>query len=226
RAGGQQVPSACCWRAATARQLETCSNKITNVSRLAGTASSQHSSRVSGCPRSSPAGSQPPRHKCGNQKSCPRDHFAFKIISGAANVVGPSICFDDTVLMSGVRNNIGRGLNIALVNGELAGQEAEPAPRRASRCPWPAGSIRPPSREPEVRLAPEMNDKVRALFTELGSSYASKLGFRDNWVFLGAKGFSAKSPFEGHIQNDDKTNKYDGWPELLELEGCAPRKMD
>ncbi|NXE74248.1 FAM3D protein, partial [Cochlearius cochlearius] len=58
-----------------------------------------------------------PRHKCGNQKSCPQNHFAFKITSGAANVVGPSICFDDTVLMSSVKNNIGRGLNIALVNG-------------------------------------------------------------------------------------------------------------
>ncbi|NXQ28776.1 FAM3D protein, partial [Alaudala cheleensis] len=58
-----------------------------------------------------------PRHKCGNQKSCPQNYFAFKIISGAANVVGPSICFEDLVLMSSVKNNIGRGLNIALVNG-------------------------------------------------------------------------------------------------------------
>ncbi|NXI94157.1 FAM3C protein, partial [Psophia crepitans] len=58
-----------------------------------------------------------PRHQCGNQKSCPQDHFAFKIVSGAANVVGPSICFDGVVLMSSVKNNIGRGLNIALVNG-------------------------------------------------------------------------------------------------------------
>ncbi|XP_067159710.1 protein FAM3D isoform X2 [Apteryx mantelli] len=178
-------------------------------------------------------GSQPPRHKCGNQKSCPRDHFAFKIISGAANVVGPSICFDDTVLMSGVRNNIGRGLNIALVNG-TTGQLL-----KTGTFDMYSGDIK----ELETFLmeikggtvvltatfddpATKMNDKVRALFTELGSSYASKLGFRDNWVFLGAKGFSAKSPFEGHIQNDDKTNKYDGWPELLELEGCAPRKMD
>ncbi|NXT77847.1 FAM3D protein, partial [Zapornia atra] len=58
-----------------------------------------------------------PQHKCGNQKSCPNFHFAFKIISGAANVVGPSICFDNEVLMSSVKNNIGRGLNIAVVNG-------------------------------------------------------------------------------------------------------------
>ncbi|NXA37761.1 FAM3D protein, partial [Eudromia elegans] len=58
-----------------------------------------------------------PQHECGNRKSCPRDHFAFRLISGAANVVGPSICFNDQILMSNVRNNIGRGLNIALVNG-------------------------------------------------------------------------------------------------------------
>lgn len=41
-----------------------------------------------------------------------------------------------------------------------------------------------------------MNDKVRAYFTELGSSHVGKLGFRDNWVFLGAKGLMNKSPFE------------------------------
>ncbi|NWI98412.1 FAM3D protein, partial [Nothocercus nigrocapillus] len=58
-----------------------------------------------------------PRHECGNRKSCPSNHFAFRLISGAANVVGPSICFNDQILMSNVRNNIGRGLNIALVNG-------------------------------------------------------------------------------------------------------------
>ncbi|NXW45157.1 FAM3D protein, partial [Nyctiprogne leucopyga] len=58
-----------------------------------------------------------PQHKCRNKKSCPQNYFAFKIVSGAANVVGPSICFDDVVLLSSVKNNIGRGLNIALVNG-------------------------------------------------------------------------------------------------------------
>uniref|UniRef100_A0A8B9Q528 Family with sequence similarity 3 member D n=1 Tax=Apteryx owenii TaxID=8824 RepID=A0A8B9Q528_APTOW len=183
-------------------------------------------------PRSSPAGSQPPRHKCGNQKSCPRDHFAFKIISGAANVVGPSICFDDTVLMSGVRNNIGRGLNIALVNGELAGQEAEPE-LETFLMEIKGGTVVLTATFDDP--ATKMNDKVRALFTELGSSYASKLGVRlpaPPWRRLRASRRRHRAPGSfprfppQHIQNDDKTNKYDGWPELLELEGCAPRKMD
>ncbi|POI34991.1 hypothetical protein CIB84_001259 [Bambusicola thoracicus] len=66
----------------------------------------------------SPPAPPKPRHKCANKRDCPADHFAFRIISGAANVVGPSICFEDRILMSTVKNNIGRGLNIALVNGK------------------------------------------------------------------------------------------------------------
>ncbi|XP_027662095.1 protein FAM3D isoform X1 [Falco cherrug] len=244
---------------------------------------------------------QLPRHKCRNQQSCPENHFAFKIISGAANVVGPSICFDDMVLMSSVKNNVGRGLNIALVNG-TSGQFL-----KADTFDTYSGDINKlytflqEIKHGTIVLmasyddaATKMNDKVRAYFTELGSSHASNLGFRDNWVFLGAKGLKKKSPFEQvhvpplppalgtpilfvaplelhptclqktwasgviphvepswkfchvsnlhcatnllihspfflflqHIKNDKDTNKYDGWPELLEMEGCAPRKMD
>ncbi|XP_025908393.1 protein FAM3D [Nothoprocta perdicaria] len=180
-----------------------------------------------------PSSTQAPRHECGNRKGCPRDHFAFRLISGAANVVGPSICFNDQILMSNVRNNIGRGLNIALVNG-TTGQLL-----RTGIFDMYSGDIK----ELETFLteiksgtvvltatfddpATKMTDTVRTLFTELGSSFVSNLGFRDNWVFLGAKGLNAKSPFEEHIKNNKETNKYDGWPELLELEGCAPRKVD
>ncbi|PKK26397.1 family with sequence similarity 3, member D [Columba livia] len=176
---------------------------------------------------------QPPRHKCGNQKSCPQNQFAFKIISGAANVVGPSICFDDVVLMSSVKNNVGRGLNIALVNG-TSGQLL-----KVRTFDMYSGDIKQlDTFLQEIKYgtmvltasyddaATKMNDKVRAHFVGLGSSHVNKLGFRDNWVFLGAKGLNNKSPFEEHIKNNQRTNKYEGWPEMLEMEGCVPRKMD
>ncbi|NXY68043.1 FAM3D protein, partial [Glareola pratincola] len=177
-------------------------------------------------------GQEPPRHKCRNQKSCPPNYFAFKIISGAANVVGPSICFDDIILMSSMKNNIGRGLNIALVNGtdgkllktgifdmysgNIKKLEAFLQEIKAGTIVLTASYDDP---------ATKMNDKVRAHFVELGSSHVKKLGFRDNWVFLGAKGLKNKSPFEEYIKNDRKTNKYDGWPEVLEMEGCTPKRM-
>lgn len=180
-----------------------------------------------------PSSEKLPRHKCGNQKSCPQDYFAFKIISGAANVVGPSMCFEDMILMSSVKNNIGRGLNIALVNG-TTGQllKTDSFDMYSGDVTKLQTFLQGIMRGTLVLVASfddpatKMNDQVRAYFTELGSSEVGKLGFRDNWVFLGAKGLMSKSPFEKHIKNDKETNKYDGWPELLDMEGCAPRKMD
>ncbi|OWK63624.1 Protein FAM3D [Lonchura striata] len=178
-------------------------------------------------------GERLPRHKCGNQKSCPQNYFAFKIISGAANVVGPSICFEDLVLMSSVKNNIGRGLNIALVNGTTGKLLKTDAFDMYSGDITKLQTFLQGIKRGTLVLtasyddaATKMNDKVRAYFTELGSSHVGKLGFRDNWIFLGAKGLMNKSPFEKYIKNDGETNKYEGWPELLEMEGCAPRKMD
>ncbi|KAL8212787.1 UNVERIFIED_CONTAM: Protein fam3d [Gekko kuhli] len=72
----------------------------------------------------------------------------------------------------------------------------------------------------------KLNDKAREMLAELGSNYAAKLGFRDSWVFLGGKGLKGKSPFEQYLKNNQDTNKYDGWPEMLEIEGCVPRKID
>uniref|UniRef100_G1P3K3 FAM3 metabolism regulating signaling molecule D n=1 Tax=Myotis lucifugus TaxID=59463 RepID=G1P3K3_MYOLU len=169
--------------------------------------------------------------KCDLSKPCPDNFFAFKILSGAANVVGPSICFEGRMIMSPVKDNVGRGLNIALVNG-TSGQVL----RQASFDMY--------SGDPELlvkflKAIPEdvlvlvasyddagtkMNDELRKLFTNLGSSYVKQLGFRDSWVFLGARDISNKSPFEQYVKNIPDMNKYEGWPELLEMEGCVPRK--
>ncbi|XP_028744389.1 protein FAM3A isoform X5 [Peromyscus maniculatus bairdii] len=72
--------------------------------------------------------------------------------------------------------------------------------------------------------ATKMNEETRKLFSELGSRNAKELAFRDSWVFVGAKGVQNKSPFEQHVKNSKHTNKYEGWPEALEMEGCIPRR--
>jgi len=41
-----------------------------------------------------------------------------------------------------------------------------------------------------------LNEEARKLFEELGSSSIKLVGFRDNWVFVGAKGITKKSTFE------------------------------
>nr|KAF6418353.1 FAM3 metabolism regulating signaling molecule C [Rousettus aegyptiacus] len=74
--------------------------------------------------------------------------------------------------------------------------------------------------------ATKLNDEARRLIAELGSTSITSLGFRDNWVFCGGKGIKTKSPFEQHIKNNKDTNKYEGWPEVVEMEGCIPQKQD
>lgn len=176
---------------------------------------------------------KPPRYKCGISKACPEKHFAFKMASGAANVVGPKICLEDNVLMSGVKNNVGRGINIALVNGKTG----EVIDTKFFDM-W-GGDVAPfieflkTIQDGTVVLmatyddgATKLTDEARRLIAELGSTSITSLGFRDNWVFCGGKGIKTKSPFEQHIKNNKETNKYEGWPEVVEMEGCIPQKQD
>ncbi|XP_073448248.1 protein FAM3D [Aquarana catesbeiana] len=171
--------------------------------------------------------------KCGNEKECPDNYYAFKIISGAANVVGPTICFEDKILMSSVKNNIGRGLNMALVNASTG------ILQHTGHYDMYSGNIKDVKKFLEKMVdgtlilmasyddpATKLDEETRNLFSSYGSSYAKKVGFRDSWTFVGGKAIKHKSPFEQHIKNDKETNKYDGWPEVLEMEGCIPRKMD
>ncbi|XP_029774137.1 protein FAM3D isoform X3 [Suricata suricatta] len=172
------------------------------------------------------------RTKCGLTKPCPKEFFAFKISSGAANVVGPTMCFENQVIMSPVKNNVGRGLNIALVNGtsgtvltqksfDMYSGDVKLLVKFLKEIPEGTLVLVASYDDPGTK----MNDETRKLLSSLGSSYAKQLGFRDSWVFLGAKDLKDKSPFEQFLKNNPSKNKYDGWPELLELEGCVPRKI-
>ncbi|KAJ8381628.1 hypothetical protein SKAU_G00024060 [Synaphobranchus kaupii] len=175
----------------------------------------------------------PPRYKCSLSKPCPEGHFAFKMASGAASVVGPKICLEDNILMSGVKNNVGRGVNIALVNGKTAEL------LKTDFFDMWAGDVNTLIKflknieDGTVVMmatfddsATKLNAEAKKLIAELGSSSINTLGFRDNWIFVGGKGIKTKSPFEQHIKNHAETNKYEGWPEVLEMEGCIPSRQD
>uniref|UniRef100_A0AAY5ELS4 ILEI/PANDER domain-containing protein n=1 Tax=Electrophorus electricus TaxID=8005 RepID=A0AAY5ELS4_ELEEL len=176
---------------------------------------------------------RPIRYKCSLLKPCPEDHFSFKIASGAASVVGPKICLEDNILMSGVKNNVGRGINIALVNGRTG-----KLIKTDFFDMW-AGDVNTLIKFLKIiedgtivmmatfdDASTKLNDEAKKLISALGSSNINSLGFRDNWIFVGGKGIQTKSPFEQYIKNNAETNKYEGWPEVLEMEGCIPRRQD
>uniref|UniRef100_A0A3Q3FKU2 FAM3 metabolism regulating signaling molecule A n=1 Tax=Labrus bergylta TaxID=56723 RepID=A0A3Q3FKU2_9LABR len=154
----------------------------------------------------------PRRYKCGLTAPCPPKHLAFRLVSGAANVIGPKICLEDKMLVSSVKNNVGRGLNIALVN-DVADLLKFLRPLHEGTLVFVASFD---------DAATKMNDEARRLFEELGSTAVKELAFRDSWVFVGAKGIENKSPFEQRMKNSKSSNKYEGWPESLEMDGCIP----
>nr|XP_033781863.1 protein FAM3D isoform X2 [Geotrypetes seraphini] len=146
---------------------------------------------------------KPAKNKCGNIRSCAKHHFAFKIISGAANVIGPSMCLEDKMIMGNVQNNVGRGINIAFING--ANSEVlkcgsfnlyaeDPTELIEFVKPVPAGTVVMIATYDEP--ASKLTDEARKYFTDMGSAFGKNISFRDNWVFLGVVGMNITSPYE------------------------------
>ncbi|KAL2090620.1 hypothetical protein ACEWY4_012883 [Coilia grayii] len=159
---------------------------------------------------------------CPSPRDCPPNHFAFYIRSGLANVIGPKICFDGEVVMSGTKMNVGQGLNIVLLNGDSGNIISSGFYTGADDMLVFLRGIQ----HGQIMLvasfddpAPILTDKAREILKALGSSAIQTVGVRDGWLFAGQKG-SDGNPFEKHISNDEKTNKFEKWPGAIELSGC------
>ncbi|XP_070759246.1 protein FAM3C isoform X2 [Enoplosus armatus] len=154
-----------------------------------------------------------PEPKCSLSRVCPPDHFALHIRSGAANVVGPKICFEGKIIMSHVLNNVGPGLNIVVVNDpeDILGYLKAIKP----------GMIVLVASFDDVTT--KMTKEMREIFVGMGSTLIKSVKVRDSWVFAGRAGAKNRSLFEKQAVNDDKTNIYEKWPVVVEVGGCFPR---
>ncbi|XP_056130762.1 protein FAM3C [Lampris incognitus] len=173
---------------------------------------------------------QKPTAPCSLSRSCPLDHFAFHITSGAADVVGPKICVEGKVIMSSVLNNVGPGLNMALVNGQNGTVEKVDCLNYKKledilaylKAIKPGTIVLVASFDDVTK---KMTDEMKEIFVGLGSASIMSLQYRDSWVFAGASGIGQKSPFEKRAANEEETNVYQGWPESVDVGGCFPRKF-
>ncbi|XP_054863416.1 protein FAM3C isoform X2 [Amphiprion ocellaris] len=174
-----------------------------------------------------------PDGPCTIKRECPDDHYSFFIQSGAANVFGPKICIQNELVLGTVLNNAAAGINLVTVNGRtgaviktgtfnMFSGEVEPLIDFLKEIDKGSVVLVASYDDPSSKL----NDEARKLFVEMGSSSIQTLGFRDNWVFVGGKGESMKSKYEKYIKNDASTNKYENWPELINMDGCIPKRLD
>ncbi|XP_029682796.1 protein FAM3C isoform X2 [Takifugu rubripes] len=146
--------------------------------------------------------------KCRLSKVCPPDHFAMRLTSGAADVVGPQICFEGKIIMSHVLNNVGPGLNIAVIDGETGIVE------KIGSINMQKGRKRGEAEEEvleylkEIKpgmivlvasfgdVTPKLTEEVRGLFAGMGSALVTSVKARDNWVFAGRAGGADRSLYE------------------------------
>uniref|UniRef100_A0A087Y2G5 ILEI/PANDER domain-containing protein n=1 Tax=Poecilia formosa TaxID=48698 RepID=A0A087Y2G5_POEFO len=177
--------------------------------------------------------SGPAEGPCFRKNVCPANHIGFFVQSGAANVVPPKICVNNNLALGTVMNNAGSGINIVVVNGK-SGEVV-----KTDHFNMYSGSVEPlieflkgVETGSVVLMAvydegsTKLNEEARTLISDLGSSTIHSLGYRDNWVFVGGKGTTGKSNFEKHMKSDDSKNKYDNWPEMVEVEGCVPKYVE
>ncbi|XP_060932328.1 protein FAM3C-like [Limanda limanda] len=161
--------------------------------------------------------------------TCPEKHFSFFIQSGAAGAVAPRICFQAQMVLGTAMKNAGFGINIVIINGktgevvttgdfDMWGGDVKELITFLKSIE--TGSIVLMATYDDS--ATKLNDEGRKLITELGSSMIQSLGFRDNWVFVGGKGADVTSHLEKFKKSDRAVNLYEGWPELIVLEGCIP----
>ncbi|XP_011605522.1 protein FAM3C isoform X1 [Takifugu rubripes] len=165
-------------------------------------------------------------------KECPSDQISFYMHSGVANVVPGKICLYNTLILGSTLNNAGVGINIVIVNGktgevtktghfDMYGGEVKPLITFLNSIKDGSIVLMASFDEPATKL----DNEAKKLIAELGSKYINSLGFRDNWLFVGAKGASKKDLFEKHTKNDGEKNAYDGWPEFITLTGCIPKYL-
>ncbi|XP_048397083.1 protein FAM3B-like isoform X1 [Stegostoma tigrinum] len=178
----------------------------------------------------------PKHHKCGHRNPCPTGTFAFTVLSGAERINPPKICFEDEILLGSMKNNFGRGMNIAIVEaktgkfvnagcfdlweGDNSGQMIE----FIKKAPDGSLILMATFDDSSTRL----NKEAKTYIEGLGSKLIQNLHLRGNWVFLGSKGFTLPENFQREkiINVEGTNNQYGSWPAEIQIDGCFSPKTD
>ncbi|PKK32697.1 family with sequence similarity 3, member B, transcript variant X2 [Columba livia] len=159
----------------------------------------------------------PKRQKCDHWSPCSPGSYSYRILSGGGKAKLAKICFEDDLLISKEKGNVGRGINIAIVNyhsGEMM--------TFIKNAPEGSLLLMVTQDEGSTRLK---ND-AKKLVEELGSKQIWNIKFRSSWAFIAAKGFKLPDDIQKEkIIHSDKNNRYSGWPAEIQIEGCIPRNL-
>nr|XP_045005144.1 protein FAM3B [Jaculus jaculus] len=177
----------------------------------------------------------PKRQKCDHWSPCPSNSYAYRLLSGGGRDKYAKICFEDELLLGEKTRNVGRGINIAVVDyvtGKVTasqyfdmfeGDNSAPMTKFVQNAPPKSLLLMVTHDDGSARLQPEAKDAIEAL----GSQEIRNIRFRSSWVFLAAKGFELPSGLQREKINhsDNEKNRYSGWPAEIQIEGCIPKGL-
>ncbi|KAM6147072.1 protein FAM3B isoform 1-T4 [Phoenicopterus ruber ruber] len=177
----------------------------------------------------------PKRQKCDHWSPCLPGSYAYRILSGGGKEKLAKICFEDELLISEEKGNVGRGINIATVNFKTGkvlsakffdmweGDHSGEMTTFIKNTPEGSLLLMVTHDDGSTRLK---ND-AKKLVEELGSKEIWNMKFRSSWAFIAAKGFKLPDNIQREKINhsDKKKNRYAGWPAEIQIEGCIPRNL-
>ncbi|KAM9566697.1 protein FAM3B isoform 1-T1 [Guaruba guarouba] len=177
----------------------------------------------------------PKRQKCDHWSPCSPGSYAYRILSGGGKRNLAKICFEDELLISEEKGNVGRGINIAIVNyktGKVTstkffdmweGDHSREMMAFIKNAPEESLLLMVTHDDGSTRLKNDAKKSVE----ELGSKEIWNMKFRSSWAFIAAKGFKLPDDIQKEKINhsDQKKNRYNGWPAEIQIEGCIPRNL-
>ncbi|TFK00963.1 putative RNA polymerase II nuclear localization protein SLC7A6OS [Platysternon megacephalum] len=161
----------------------------------------------------------PKRQKCDHWSPCSPGSYAYRLLSGGGKEKFAKICFEDELLISEQKGNVGRGINIAIVNyktGKVISTEFFDM--------WEGVLNFQVSNVKFFNSSTRLNDGAKKAIAELGSKEIWNMKFRSSWAFIAAKGFNLPDNIlkEKINHSDNSKNRYNGWPAEIQIEGCIP----
>ncbi|XP_037759734.1 protein FAM3B isoform X3 [Chelonia mydas] len=140
----------------------------------------------------------PKRQKCDHWSPCSPGSYAYRLLSGGGKEKLAKICFEDELLISEQKGNVGRGINIAIVNyktGKVISTEffdmwegdfSGPMTTFIKNAPQGSLLLMVTHDDGSSRL----KDGAKKAIAELGSKEIWNMKFRSSWAFIAAKGFN------------------------------------
>lgn len=160
---------------------------------------------------------------CGT--SCLSGQKSFYVKTGSGKDVGPTICYEGKIYMSDTEKNVGRGINMLVIDGDTHNVRdmktfdtytSDQSFRQYAQMEMKEKTVVIIASFDEISFS--LRDEAKTWLKVMGASQIDKIAFRDAYVLIGQRGLK-----QGHAVefiNSMKENEEYAAP--LEKKGCFP----